>query len=154
MMQTPTSWNWLRTLSLIATLFTLVPNSFAQLAPDLTRLQGHWEGDGANGKCSITIEGNRLNFHEREDFWYETTFTLRTETDPPQLLATIVKDHDNASVGSMVLVIYKIEGDTLTLVVSQDAEVPPPMGFDSDPSAVLGRYELTRVKHPREKEKI
>src|SRR5262245_44603556 len=58
-------------------------------AAELRRLQGYWEGDGAAGKCSITITGNSLHFYARTDFWYVTTFTLPAGTDPQQLHATI-----------------------------------------------------------------
>src|SRR4026209_1230850 len=56
---------------------------------ELQRLQGYWEGDGAAGKCSITITGNSLHFYARPDFWYKTTFALPAGTDPKQLHATI-----------------------------------------------------------------
>lgn len=141
--------SWLRAFVFLAALLTAF-SSLAQQVPDQTRLQGYWEGDGSSDKCWITISGNVLNFYAREDFWFETTFTLNTQTDPPQLLATIVKDHGNTDVGSVVLAIYKIEGDTLTLVVSKGTDVPPPKAFASDPDSVLGRYELVRVTHPRE----
>ena len=32
------------------------------ISPELQRLQGYWEGDGAAGKCSITITNDSLYF--------------------------------------------------------------------------------------------
>src|SRR3954470_6569105 len=58
------------------------------LAEELKPLQGHWEGEGAGGKCSITIVGNSLHYRNAAG-WYKATFTLPAGTDPRQLHATI-----------------------------------------------------------------
>lgn len=69
----------------LATLFTACQSAPTRTAADLTPLQGYWEGRGPGGDCSVTISGNSLLFHAREDFWFETTFILPAGTDPQQL---------------------------------------------------------------------
>ena len=114
----------------------------------MRRLQGHWEGGGAGGiKCSITITGNSLHFYSRPDFWYETTFTLPSDTNPQQLRATIKNSAPPTdSVGRVVVAALKIEGGILTLAVNQDPEGPPPKAFPSDPNGVIARYDLKKVR--------
>lgn len=91
----------------------------------LERLQGAWTGEGPPGEIAITIEDDVLHFRAREDFWYEATFTLKADTTPSQLHATItdsappVKD-----VGVVVYAIFEIEDGTLTLAVGGADEAP------------------------------
>lgn len=103
----------------------------------------------------MTISGNSLNFHAREDFWYETTFTLPAGTDPQQLHATIIKDSSpqQADIGTVVVAIFKIEDGTLTLAVIEDYEGPPPnpVPTDSDWTSIesdwtIDRYYLKRAQ--------
>jgi hypothetical protein len=112
---------------------------------ELQRLQGYWEGDGAAGKCSITITGNSLHFYARPDFWYKTTFALPAGTDPKQLHATI-KDSSlpTNGIGQVVLAIFKIEDGTLTLAVEGDE---PPKTF----AGASARYDLKKVQPPGRK---
>ena len=115
------------------------------ISPELQRLQGYWEGDGAAGKCSITITNNSLYFYARTDFWYKTTFALPAGTDPQQLHATI-KDSSPPTngIGQVVLAIFKIEDGTLTLAVEGDE---PPKTFDG----TSARYNLKKVQPQRRK---
>lgn len=92
---------------------------------ELKRLQGYWEGDGAGGKCSITIKDDSL-FYRAGTNWWKTTFTLPAGTNPQQLHATI-KDSlppSKDSIGTVVYAIIKIEGDTLTLALFDKPEEP------------------------------
>jgi len=74
-------------------------------------------GDEWAGKITMTITGNSLHFHRDTDFWFDTTFTLPAGTYPQQLHATI-KDCPEPcdDIGRVVFAIFKIEGETLTLV--------------------------------------
>ena len=130
----------------LAALFTACQSTATRTAVELKRLQGYWEGDGAAGKCSITITGNSLHFHARTDFWYETTFTLPAGADQQQLHATI-KDSSPPTngIGTVVLAIFKIEDATLTLA-EVDGSDKPPETFDSASS----RYIVKKVQPPRE----
>ena len=132
-------------LSLTA-LFTACQSTPTQTAAGLKRLQGYWGGDGAAGKCSITITGNSLHFYARTDFWYETTFTLPAGTDPQQLHATI-KDCSpptTNAIGKVVFAIFKIEDGTLTLA-EDDMSDKPPKTFPSASS----RYNVKKVQPQR-----
>jgi hypothetical protein len=112
------------------------------IAEDLKPLQGYWEGDGAGGKCSITIRGNSLHYRNSSSL-YKTTFTLPAGTDPPQIHATIkdVSPPSSNAIGTVVIAIFKIEDGTLTLA-EDDMSGKPPKTFVSATS----RYVLKKVQ--------
>ena len=111
------------------------------IAAELKPLQGYWEGEGAGGKCSITITGNSLHYRAGTN-WWKTTFTLPAGTDPQQLHATI-KDSSPPTngIGQVVFAIFKIEDGTLTLA-EVDMSDEPPKTFSSASS----RYVLKQVQ--------
>ena len=133
-----------------------------ETAAVLGRLQGYWEGVGLNGgvksgrassvsesNVSITITGNSLHFYARTDYWYGTTFTLPSGTDPQQLYATIKEGVDfqtdpKASTGSVVAAIFKIEDGALTFAVAP-SPYKPPKTFPSAGS----HYVLKRRTEPK-----
>ena len=114
----------------------------APLAEELKPLQGHWEGEGAGGKCSITIAGNSLHYRNSAG-WYKTTFTLPAGTDPQQMHATIKECSPPSSnaIGTVVFAIFKIEDATLILA-EDDMSEKPPKTFHSASS----RYVLKQVQ--------
>jgi hypothetical protein len=89
-------------------------------------LQGSREGEGAGGKCSIKIDGNSLLYRAGTN-WHQTTFTLPAGTGPQQLHATIKDSWPpvKESVGTVVHVIIKLEGETLPLVSFDESKEPP-----------------------------
>ena len=113
------------------------------------RLQGYWEGEGAGGKCSITITGNSLHYRAGTN-WHETTFTLPAGTDPQQLHATIKDSWPPAkdSIGQVVHAIIKIEDGTLTLAAF-DISQGPPKTFDD----VTSKYVVKQVQPKKENAK-
>ena len=124
-----------------AALLTAGQSAPTPIVAELKRLQGYWEGEGAGGKCSITITGNSLHYRAGTN-WWKTTFTLPASTDPQQLHATI-KDSSPPTngIGQVVFAIFKIEDGTLTLAVD-DMSHEPPKTF---PGA-LSRYILKKVQ--------
>jgi hypothetical protein len=91
---------------------------------DLKRLQGYWEGEGAGGKCTITITNNTLHYRAGNG-WFMTKFTLPDKTSPQQLHATITDSAPPTnSIGTVVHAIFKIEGDVLTLATIDINETP------------------------------
>jgi len=106
--------------------------------PSADVLQGYWE----NEDCSVSISGNSLYFYERDDFWYQTEFTISPGTEPMQLHAKIVKDssEDQGNIGDVVDASFKVEDGILTLIALADGE-PPADGS--------GRYVLGHAE-PRE----
>jgi len=112
------------------------------IAAELKPLQGYWEGEGAGGKCSITIKGNSLHYRVGEN-WYKTTFTLPAGTDPQQLHATIqdCSPPSTNAIGKVVFAIFKIEDGTLTLA-EDDMSDKPPKDFPSASS----RYNVKKVQ--------
>ena len=116
------------------------PPTTSELQPELQRLQGYWEGDGAAGPCSITITGNSLHFFARKDFWFQTTFALPAGKDPQELHATIKNSAPPTNgIGDVVFAIYKIEDGTLTLAVEGNE---PPKSF----AAASAHYNVKKVQ--------
>ncbi len=119
----------------LAALFTGGPGTPAQaaaepgtptpIAAELKPLQGYWEGEGAGGKCSITITGNSLHYRVGTN-WYKTTFTLPAGTDPQQLHATIKESASSTNdIGQVVFAIFKVEDGALTLAIDDMSDKPP-----------------------------
>jgi hypothetical protein len=138
----------------LAALFTACPSTPAQtaaepstptpIAAELKPLQGYWEGEGAGGKCSITITGNLLQYRAGTN-WWKTTFTLPAGTDPQQLHATIKESSPPTNgIGQVVFAIFKIEDGTLTFVTfaEDDMSDKPPTTFANASS----RYVLKKVE--------
>jgi uncharacterized protein (TIGR03067 family) len=121
------------------------PGTLTPIAAELKPLQGSWEGDGAGGKCSITITGNSLHYRNRSSF-YKTTFTLPSGTHPRQLHATIkeVSPPSSGAIGTVVLAIFKIEDGTLTLATRGGGADDIPTSFDDEKDS---RYKLRKVQN-------
>lgn len=111
-------------------------------APEPHPLQGTWEGYGDSGEVSITVEGNSLYFHARDDFQYDTTFELVAGTDPAELRATILDSpRTTDSVGEVVVAIYRFEDGTLHL-----AAVDKPDGEPGSFDRSISKYRLERAQ--------
>jgi len=141
----------------LAALFTACPSKATQpgaesgtptpLAEELKPLQGHWEGEGAGGKCSITIAGNSLHYRNSAG-WYKTIFTLPAGTEPQQLHATIKEcsPPSNIAIGTVVFAIFKIEDGTL-LLAEDDMSDKPPKTF----AGASSRYNVKKVQPQKKK---
>ena len=131
MKKAPNGPFWLGAFALsLAAWFTACQSTPTRTAAELKRLQGYWVGVGSESNTSITITGNSLHFYARTDYWYGTTFTLPSGTDPQQLYATIKEGVDfqtdpKASTGSVVAAIFKIEDGALTFAVAPSPYKPP-----------------------------
>jgi uncharacterized protein (TIGR03067 family) len=111
---------------------------------ELKRLQGYWEGEGAGGKCSITITGDSLHYRAGSN-WFKTTFTLPENTEPRQLHATIKDTTPTNSIGTVVTAIYKMEDGTLTISAVDLAEKPSAETFEKPDN----RYIVRKVQPPK-----
>ena len=129
-----------------AVLFTACQSTSTRTDATLKRLQGYWEGEGAGGKCSITITGTSLLYRAGTN-WFRTTFTLPEGTDPWQLHATVTdcSPPTNNSIGTVVFAIFKLEDGILTLA-EVDASDKPPESFASASS----RYIVKKGEPARE----
>jgi len=125
----------------LAAVFTACQSLPSRTDAELNRLQGYWEGEGAGGRCSITITGNSLHYRAGTN-WWKTTFTLPADTDPRQLHATIKESSPPTNgIGQVVFAIFKIEDGTLTLA-EVDGSDEPPQTFSSASS----RYVVKKVQ--------
>jgi hypothetical protein len=121
--------------------FTACQSLPPRTAAELSRLQGYWEGEGAGGRCSITITGSSLHYRAGTN-WWKTTFTPPVDTDPRQLHATIKESSPPTNgIGQVVFAIFKIEDGTLTLA-EVDGSDEPPKTFSSASS----RYVVRKVQ--------
>lgn len=110
--------------------------------PGLQSLEGIWEGDGDSGKVTLTIAGNSLYFYSRPDFQYDATFTLVSDTDPPELHATILDSpRTTDSEGELVVAIYTFENGTLHMAAIDKVDGVP-ASFDR----AISRYRFERVR--------
>ena len=123
---------------------------WAQDVTDLSRLQGEWVGKGPGGPCTVTIRDKTLHFQAREDFWYETTFVLLTDTEPKQLHATIQKDSstEQKHIGTVVVALFEFEDEKLTLGVVDDFEEPPTEPVEAHWDWLRDIYDLERAESP------
>ena len=108
---------------------------------DSATLQGTWKGQeaGANTEGpALVISGNALEFRgENPNEWYKATFTLREDTDPKQLVATITECPFPKYVGKTSQAIYRIENGTLTIAGNEPGNPAVPAGFDAPGARVI-----------------
>jgi hypothetical protein len=126
------------------------PGTPTPIAAELKPLQGYWEGDGAGGKCSITITGNSLHYRAGTN-WFDTTFTVPAGTDPQQLHATI-KDcwpPSKDAIGKVVFAIFKIEDGTLTLAEDDMSDEPPKTFHSATSRYVVKKVQPQKKNEPR-----
>jgi len=103
---------------------------------DSTGLQGTWKGQeiGSNAGDSryFIFSGNRIEFQgANNDDWCRGTFTLRPETNPPQIVGTITECHDAQYIGKTARAIYRLDGDTLTVTGYEPGNPDVPSAFDA-----------------------
>lgn len=106
----------------------------------LTPLQGNWEGvekgKEDDGMCKLTITGNKADFQGAKAMeWYKATLQLNASTDPKQMDGTINDCPVPEMVGKVSKGIYKLEGDTLTLVGRRPGNPEGPKSFDGGEDA-------------------
>ena len=95
-------------------------------------LQGSWEGvekgREAAGKCNLTITDKTVSFvGANPQEWYKATLELRSDKAPKQMDGTITACPQESFVGKGI---YKLEGDTLTLVGRIPGAPDSPKSFD------------------------
>jgi hypothetical protein len=119
----------------------------AAITEEFKPLQGHWEGKGAGGKCTITITGNRL-LYRNDQGWHKATFTLPKGTNPHQLHATITGSSASATegIGTVVYALYTIENGTLRLG-TYDGSGEAPKTFDD----TRDQYTVQKIKAEKSK---
>jgi uncharacterized protein (TIGR03067 family) len=99
----------------------------------LKLLQGKWEGEekGRDGKCTLTIEGKEASFvGANPQEWYKATLELRGDTNPKQLNGKVNACPVPDFVGQLSRGIYKLDGDTLTLVGTEPGSPDAPKSFE------------------------
>jgi len=102
--------------------------------PDQELLQGIWIGHEVgheNGKCTLTVSGNNIEFrgaHPQE--WYKATLTF-DEKAKPKCMSFLIKECPAPKYsGKIARVIYKIENNTLTLSGNEPGVDARPTSFE------------------------
>lgn len=109
-------------------------------------------GEESSDKITITITGDSFHFHRDPKFWFATTMALPAGTDPQQLRATIRHSAPpETSNGKVVVAIFKIENQTLTLAARGDGGEAPPTSFEVTEDKGLTHYELRKVPPQKQK---
>ena len=143
---------FLQCISLLTGTILLGENTLETKDTQLAKLQGTWESKSDEQNVLVTIKRNQLRFFRDDDFWFETTITLNTDVNPHRFRATIKRTTESQEeiVGESVPAIYKVEGDTLTILAYSDENESPPEVFEG-PEGNL--YELKKIQ-AKEKETI
>ncbi len=126
-----------------------VPPLQMQIAEELRPLQGKWEGEGAGGKCTITIVGNSLHYRNSAG-WFRTSFTLPSGTHPQQLHATIQECSPPAknAIGTVIFAIFKVEDGTLVLAEDDGSDKPPKTFAEASSRYTVRKMELQPENAP------
>jgi uncharacterized protein (TIGR03067 family) len=125
--------------TLLAVLFgaaLLVSGCSTLQKSDTAALQGTWkgyhQGHQSEGTSSVTFCRNTLEFHGPEtDNWCKGIFSLREDTNPKQLVGTILECLDPKVIGETVHAIYRINGGQLTLAGNPPGNPDVPTSFDA-----------------------
>lgn len=113
---------------------------------DLERLQGTWVGSevGWGGEVSVVFADDTIHFtgaHPQE--WYKGTGVLNEDATPKEADFTISECPAPQYVGKVAKAIYKIEGETLTMVGSEPGTEPRPTSFEAFGGTRV--FEFTRA---------
>ncbi len=103
--------------------------------PDMAALQGTWAGQeigAGSGESTVVIKGATLEFRGADAAeWYKATFSLRANTTPKQAVLVISDSPEPDYVGKIAHAIYKLEGDTFTVVGNEPGDPSLPASFDA-----------------------
>ena len=109
-------------------------------APDPGALQGVWQQEVDSETVTVTIAGDSLYFHQREDHQYDTTFELIPGSHPAELHATIVEGPRTTShPGERVVAIYEFVGEKLRLAAVSKPDGEPGRFEDASNDYLLKR---------------
>lgn len=119
----------------------------ARRATDLERLQGEWVLVRANGtphagdRISVTIADRRMTLRQRGRSNAEVEYHIELDpgTSPKRL-----DWHYTTNKGLRTAGVYRVEGDTLTLVTGRTVGSPRP--DDLEPSEKHNHWVLQRVR--------
>jgi uncharacterized protein (TIGR03067 family) len=120
----------------IAALIGATNSPTSSQKPDSTTLQGKWEGQevgsATTGPCYLIFAEKRLEFRgANTNEWYKGTFSLREDTSPKQLIATVAECPSPQYVGQVVKAIYRLEGGALTVTGNEPGNPEVPTSFDA-----------------------
>jgi RNA polymerase sigma factor (sigma-70 family) len=102
---------------------------------DMATLQGTWTGSeigAGDGLATVVVRGSTLEFRGANPAeWYKATFSLRHNTSPKQAVLVIIDNPEPDYMGKIAHAIYKLEGDTFTVVGNEPGDPSLPSSFDN-----------------------
>lgn len=103
---------------------------------DSAALQGIWSGRelsaDSDEPCRLIVSGQNFEFHGPDaNEWYKGTFTLREDSNPKVLVASITDCPVDKYIGKTDYAIYRLENGTLTLTAREPGNPDLPSGFDA-----------------------
>ena len=114
----------------------------------MSALQGTWKGhelSGAMGECQMTVSGDHVKVQNtRGDEWYEGKLTLLEGTSPKQAVLLVEGCNAPQYVGKTSRVIYKLEGNTLTMAGCEPGYDTVPTSFESSEASRSRGFVFTR----------
>jgi uncharacterized protein (TIGR03067 family) len=126
---------------------------------ELKKLEGKWKvtkevtsnGEqelpslGRGGEVTVEFKGGKVIINAKEAFEFEVS-ALDPGVDPKCLDIKSLADKDPIPKGAVIEAIYKLDGDTLTLVGYAGAEKKRPSNFDPPKDDGVGMWIMKRVK--------
>jgi uncharacterized protein (TIGR03067 family) len=114
----------------------------------MSTLQGTWVGHelgGQMGECRMTVSGNSVKVQStRGDEWYAGKLALIEGTSPKQAVLLVEGCNDPQYVGKTSRVIYRLEGDTLTMAGCEPGFDTVPASFESSEATRSRGFVFTR----------
>lgn len=126
---------------------------------ELKKLEGKWKvtrevtsrGENENAalgrgdEVTVEFKGNKVVIAGKEKYEFEVS-TLDATTDPKLIDLKSAVDKDPIPKGAVIEAIYKIDGDTLTLVGYAGEGKKRPANFDPPKDDGVGMWVMTRAK--------
>ena len=121
----------------LCSLFSFATDASAEV--ELKKLQGTWVGTETghenDGDVTLAIDGYKIAFKGwRQTEWYKGTIEISEEDGRSKLFGTIKECPIREFIGKTSNGIYKLEGDTLTIVARAPGDPGEPKDFDDKKS--------------------
>jgi uncharacterized protein (TIGR03067 family) len=114
----------------------------------MSALQGTWVGKelgGQMGECRMTVSGDSVKVQSTQgNEWYAGKLALIEGTSPKQAVLLVEGCNDPQYVNKTSRVIYKLEGDTLTLAGCEPGFDTVPTAFESSEAGRSRGFVFTR----------
>jgi len=106
-------------------------------------VDGHWSGfktTSPDYTCTVDITGNQLEYRGADaNDRMRATFILHDDAEPKQMDLTIQEPIEQSN--KVILVIYQLDGDTLTVATSSHGVSQRPVDFTRNPQSDVFKFK-------------